>query len=418
MRFALSVWPAIGLRLVLLAGCVLFLGWGLGRTGDVSYYYTVVQPSDSGLYPFFQFWMEYPPVFPMLAVGIYRVLAWLQLGSPTAFSVSMLVLLAGADVVAIVLVHRLAARVGGHRAAALAAIAYAACPIAIYFSLGMFDDVAVVCLLAGLLALMGRRAALAGVVMGIGILTKVFPGVLLLGAVVALDWRGRLRFVAASALTLVVCLAPFQLIRPDMLAATFNNIQTRAPWESVPALTEGIYSPGYVPPPTDRTTPPPRPSSGREALPRLVIYLPEAALLLLVAASALFMVRSTTTPTPRDVAVIVTLGLSVLLLTNKGFSPQFLAWLAPLLVIVWPNATGVAYLLAFSAHLMAYYAIVTPTMNAHALGQISDDQVASAMWISVSIRSVLLAVVAGHLTWLTWRRGRLPRPARLALDTA
>ena len=41
--------------------------------------------------------------------------------------------------------------------------------------------------------------------------------------------------------------------------------------------------------------------------------------------------------------------LSLLLLYSKGYSPQYLTWLAPLLVLLFPNRQGAVYLAALSA---------------------------------------------------------------------
>jgi len=41
--------------------------------GDYVYYYGLAAYSDRGLLPFIHYWSEYPPVFPFLSVGIYRL---------------------------------------------------------------------------------------------------------------------------------------------------------------------------------------------------------------------------------------------------------------------------------------------------------------------------------------------------------
>ena len=106
--------------------------------------------------------------------------------------------------------------------------------------------------------------------------------------------------------------------------------------------------------------------------------------------------------------MLVTLALGGFMLTNKGFSPQYMAWLAPLLLVAWPNATGLVYTAAWSLYLVSYYTITAPSMGAHALGYLSDQQIAVILWISILVRSALLAVTLGHLVWLAWQRGRAP----------
>ena len=39
---------------------------------DYNFYLDIAQLSDRGLYPTVDFWLEYPPVFPWLAVAVYK----------------------------------------------------------------------------------------------------------------------------------------------------------------------------------------------------------------------------------------------------------------------------------------------------------------------------------------------------------
>jgi hypothetical protein len=255
----------------------------------------------------------------------------------------------------------------------------------------------------------------AGVLLAIGILTKIFPGVLVFGALVAFDWRGLLRLLIGAVLTLLVCLVPLARIGPGMLGASFQNMQTRAPWETVPALVQGNYYNGGLPLPTDRTTVPPAAPRGREVLPGMVIFLPEAVLMLLTTACALWLVRRQPNRTAHDVVVVITMGLASFLLTNKGFSPQFLAWLAPFLLLVWPDRVGLLYTVAFTLFFIAYYTLIAPSMSAHARGNLPDQQIATVLWTAILIRSALLTIVIGHLGVLVWRRTRGAARARRRL---
>ena len=43
--------------------------------GDYPYYYELARLSDRGLWPYLHYWMEYPPVFPLLSTVVYRLTA-------------------------------------------------------------------------------------------------------------------------------------------------------------------------------------------------------------------------------------------------------------------------------------------------------------------------------------------------------
>jgi Gpi18-like mannosyltransferase len=137
-------------------------------------------------------------------------------------------------------------RVSGARAASIAVLIYASSPIVVYFGLGWFDPLAVLCLLGGLFFLLRKEAVPAGVVVGLGILVKLFPGAVILAAPLLLSWRQSLRFAAALVLTLVAVLVPTALLGSDMLLASFGSMITRQPWETISALLSGTYVFGHV----------------------------------------------------------------------------------------------------------------------------------------------------------------------------
>lgn len=403
-RGGLVLAAAVAIRLALVGWCIGHLPW---VTADIAVYAHMVQQSDAGFYPFRHFWMEYPPVFPLLAVGLYRALVLLPRAGAAAFMPVYAVLMSGVDIGNLLLVHRLARRAHGPAAAGVAALIYAACPVPVWFGLGWFDALAVLALLAGLLLMVERRAAPAGVVAALGALTKLFPIVLVVVAPLSLGWLGTRRFVAALAATFVVCVAPL-LTRADLLVASFASFLTRPPWETLPALALRSYSFPILVPIEDRFTAATAfaPVSRWSGL----ALLPQAALLLaLWGAWRLWRARR---GEPSDACVLAALAVATLLLGSRGFSPQFVVWLLPLIVIVWPSWIGLWYVVLFSAHVLAYYVVVAPAMAGYyAWHTVPIEQVAAVSWASVTARTQLLCVIVGHLLVVVHRRATRPMAA-------
>jgi hypothetical protein len=111
-----------------------------------------------------------------------------------------------------------------------------------------------------------------------------------------------------------------------------------------------------------------------------------------------------------DLYALGAFSMCALLLGSKGFSSQYLLWLLPLLVLVWPNRIGMLYVLAFTAYVLLYYAYWFPDMFGHVFLQAAaEDQLAHSAWLSAGIRTLLLALVELHLfTAVFW-----PFPNRL-----
>jgi Glycosyltransferase family 87 len=360
------------------------------QSGDIPFYYQMVQLSDRGLYSYVHFWSEYPPLFPLLVTGLYRGLATLGLNTQQDFTTALQLMLFGIEVANLVLLFHLINRVHGLRAARLATAIYAACPALVFFSSGWFDPLAVLFSLAALWSITNKRAATAGVLIGLGILTKIYPGVLILTLPAALGWPGTRRAVAWTLGTIASVIAPLMLIRADLLLASFASMVTRPPWETVAALLNGNYMWGSVPDPQQRLE---AASAFVTSGTPIALTVVPAILLGLAVLGARFALKK-----ERQVYAVAALAVTSFVLANKGFSPQFIAWIIPMILLVWPNRTGLAYVVLLSVHFLMYDRVVFPTMVGYfETGQVAFDAMAPLVWMSVLARTLILAAIALHL---------------------
>jgi hypothetical protein len=363
--------------------------------GDLYLYYQMVDLAQRGLHPFIDYWSEYPPLFPLLLVGLQHAigpLAWADEASFTHAYYAVMSLVYAAN---LFLVWDLA-RIGhGTRTSHWAVVMFACCPPIAWFTLGWFDGLALLLLLLGMRALLARGARRAGVLIALGILTKIFPGVLLLVAPATLGRRGTLRLVVAMSVVLVVVLLPLAILRSDLLGATAVSMLTRPPWETLPALLAGDYVYGVLAPLTDRLTvdsarSTPGPYSGMTLILQLLTALTALA-------AAWYRTRRGNLRAT-DLYALVAFGLCALLLGNKGFSPQYLVWLLPLLPLVWPNRIGILYMLVFSIYAYIYFQFwLGDVIGYYQLDTVTVDQVARTAWLSVLTRTTLLVVLGSHL---------------------
>jgi uncharacterized membrane protein len=379
-----------GVRLLLVIHHVLNDLMDLNHAGDIPFYYHMVQLSDQGLYPFVHFWTEYPPVFPLLVSALYRTLALAGLNTQQDFTVALQLSLFAVEAANLVLLFRLVQRKNGIGAARFATAIYAGCPALVFFSSGWFDPLAVLFTLAAIHALSTKHAKTAGILIGLGILTKIYPGVLLLAVPVALDWRQTRRAVYGMLGTLAAILFPLLLIRADLVLASFASMVTRPPWETIPALLTGNYAWGMVPEPQQRFT---AASAFVSSGTPLVLTLLPAAVLALAALGACFAFKQR-----RDVYAVAALAVMTFALGNKGFSPQFIAWIIPMILLVWPNRTGLAYVALLSVHFLAYVQVVFPAMTGYfRTGTVAFDAMAPLVWLSILSRTLLFGAIVVHL---------------------
>jgi uncharacterized membrane protein len=239
---------------------------------------------------------------------------------------------------------------------------------------------------AGLWAWGRRRPALAGVLLGLAVMARTYP-LLILFALVLLGLRsGRLRAVgrvlAAAAITCAVVALPFAVANPTALGRTFL-----AWWNSA----AGLGSPWMVPQLLGHAFP----SAG-------VTLLALMGLGLVAAVGAPFALATLRRPTLPEVSLVL---IGVVLVTGKSFPVQASLWLIPLIALcglrwrdhlVWAGAEAM--------HFIAVWLYVG--------GLSRPDRGMPAGWYAVFLALRVVGVL--YLVWRVWRnaaqRAEAPEP--------
>lgn len=338
-----NFWLVLGGTAAFLFPLLLILTTG----SDYWFYLGIGQLSNLGFYPYLHYWLEYPPVFPWLTVAIYRFALTFPPTIFSDFNITFHLLLGAvfvaADLATIALVYRIALRTGPRDEALRRMILYAALfwPVAVAF--GWYDALPAAMLFAGLYLLLRGEGGWGGVAAGLGFMTKIFPILLVPVSVKFLPrWRDRvLTVLAAAAVTLAIA-APLVVISPTYFLASYRATFSRSAWETVWALLDGYYSYGKTAPLGVRFDPT---TAGYIAYQSRVPGLPIA--LFFVALYAVLWLRPVRR-TARNLALFTALSALVFLLYSKGYSPQFIIYLLPFVVILLPWRRAVGYALALS----------------------------------------------------------------------
>ncbi|MFJ5957389.1 glycosyltransferase family 87 protein [Paenarthrobacter sp. NPDC092416] len=186
-----------------------------------------------------------------------------------------------------------------------------------------WDMWAVALLALGMYFFSRDKLILAGVCIGLGTATKLYP-VLILGAVLVLALRsGRLQafFITASAAAaswLVVNL-PIAAMNPSGWRYFFEFTQERPAGYSSPWFAFNLVA--------DRLQ---QPQLTAETINSLALYL-------FVLACALIGALALVSPRRPRIAQLAFLIVAAFILTNKVYSPQFVIWLIPLLALARPR---------------------------------------------------------------------------------
>lgn len=204
----------------------------------------------------------------------------------------------------------------------------AASPLVLVHIFTNFDALATAFAMTGLLAWARKRPVLAGVLLGLGAATKMYP-VLLLGPLLIVCWRaGKMRdfwrTTAAAVLAWTAVNLPIAILFPKGWRefyrlsevrsmnpeSIYNVIASFTGWQGF----DGPLGPGQSP-----------------------STLNMVATGLFVAACVGIAVIGLTSPRRPRVAQLCFLVVAAFLLTNKVWSPQFSLWLVPLAVLALPH---------------------------------------------------------------------------------
>ncbi|MGE5619949.1 MAG: glycosyltransferase 87 family protein [Sphingomonadaceae bacterium] len=313
---------------------------------DYDFYLEFGRLADRGLYPMLHYWTEYPPVFPWISVAAYRAVEALPTlnGSPIFWlrlALGSFLLLF--DIGNLVLIYILGHAIHTPARAIRGAWMYSLLFTPLHVWLGWFDTMPLFfLLLAVTLGVKGRRdwASLAA---GFGFMVKILPA-LAFPTLLRAEQRpwAWVKMVGLATLAAASVALPFLLAAPQFLRASFQSMFSRSPWETPWAIYEGYFGYGQVAPLQDRLDPS---TAGYQAyeshLPWTAIGLGFAVLYLL-----LWWLSARRQDARQGLNQVAFTGLSInlFLLFSKGYSPQFLVYLVPFVLLVVPPLRAVGYL--------------------------------------------------------------------------
>ena len=372
------------------------------NNSDYDFYFSFARLSNLGFYPFVSYWLEYPPLFPWLAVLIYR-LSLLLPPMPEEPIFWFRLLLGGVvylfDLGNLVLIYAMARDAYGRRRAIQVMAVYGALLMPVYTWLAWFDTVPLFFLLAAVWLLMRRRLYLASALAWIGFMVKIVPLLALAaGARLEKTWRRRFWLLVPAGLAIGLLALPFVVVSPRYLIASFASIVYRSSWETVWALLEGYFSFGAVAPLGERFDPASAHYTNHPG------WIPFPLVTAAFGAAYYWLwQRQSRQPASRQIILLAGLTVNFYLLASKGYSPQFLVYVLPFLVLALPVWRGLGYATALTfANLVEW--------------PIYHTMFGGAAWVlvvGVLLRTVLLILVSVEYVsllygWVWWRRWSQP----------
>lgn len=349
--------------------------------GDYQHYFNLATLAGQGYFPFIHYWYEFPPIFPWLNIAVYT-LAGQQLKN---YIVLLALVLLLAECANLYLLYRLALQLYGRSRAIATAWVYTVLFVPVFFWLGNFDALTTFFILLALHGLLRGKQALPAIAIGLGMMVKFLPILL-----VATVWR--LRGLKAALLTgaaaLVIGLifyAPFGLLNPTQTVASLQAQARKSSYQTVWALIDGNYTTGNFGPLSDHFDPAlaTQPVNNPPVIPSWLTLIPFGLLGLYA------LTRPRQLPDANlDAVVFTAFTFVIFILWSQGWSPQWQTFVIPLL------------LLALPLNRAALFVIVLGFVNFAEWPVILSRGLTQLLPLTIILRTLLLALLA----WEFFRR--------------
>ena len=361
------------------------------RGSDVGAYEQRARLALQGLHPYLDYWVEYPPVFPWIASGL-KLLSVPLGGDEAAFQVLFSLMMVGVEAGVLWLLHAIAVRVWDEPRGLVTAAAYAALFYPMYIANRHFESIAVLFLLLAVYLVIRERRHTATLAIALGMLTKLFPAAALPGLLAGQSWTGRTRYVALLVASVVGALAPLAVVGREFFVASLQNMLHRPAWETLWALADGYFGFGWI----HRYRQTPETALEFNYTPDLPAAAWWGAAGLVVAIYAVLALRRSQ-PTPAGVVWTAGLALAAFALYLRGWSPQFMVWLLPFVLLAYPGGRGFLIATGLSGLALLEYPVYSVLWS---------DFHPWTLWIIVVMRTLAILALGIVFARRLWLEGR------------
>ena len=299
---------------------------GLHGYGDFLHFFQLAQLPG---WPYFNYWSEFPPIFPFLSSVLYRLAG----GQEHVYDYLLIFILLAADAGSLYLFIKMSGRLYvGENGSLLRNLAYFVVLISLAYSWWYFDPLAVFAMLLGVTLLLENKRLLSGLAFGLGLLIKFFPALGLIIAWRALPWKKALWITALALGAGILVYGGLWLVSPRFTLASLQSQGNKGSWETVWALLDGNLATGLFGPEIERLNPA-LASVARGNPPRIPPWIT------LIGLGGIGLWGFFKACRDNDLQQLALLGWcwSLFLLWSPGWSPQWLLYLLPLILLVIPE---------------------------------------------------------------------------------
>ncbi len=353
---------------------------GLRGYGDFHHFFNLASMG----WPYLDYWVEFPPVFPILSRMIYII----SNGQEHIYDYLIAILLSLVQTVSIYIFIKIALRLYGESRGGQRGWVYFAILVGLAYGWWYFDPLAVLAMMAGLWLLIEGKDIKAGIAFGFGALVKLFP---LLGIPVAWRFRRVKQALYTTLLSLTITIVGYGLFfiaSPEFTISSIRSQASKGSWETVWALLDTNYNTGNFGPEIEHLDPKAAMiSRGNPARISPWITFP------FFLGIGVWIFTRPMIVEPKSLVAFLGITWCIFVLWMPGWSPQWVLYLLPLILLALPDREAI---------LMAVCLVLINLLEWPILLSRGYNW---GLWITIPVRTLLLILCA----WLFWTVVRVPK---------
>lgn len=308
---------------------------GVGTSGDRLYHYQLASLSADGKLPFRDWWSEFPPVWFITTTTVYIALG--ENVNYTSWSLMLGILMVVFETGNLLMMRAIGSKLYNKSTGMALAWVYAVTIAPVIFMWWNFDSIMTFFLLLGIHYLLQKRDVHSAVAVGIGILVKFVPA-LLIGAVIRFrDIRKAIIYLIITVVTVAIVYVPLLGMNAEMTAVSLTAQFQKASYQSVWAIIDRNYTTGNFGT-VESHFDPAQAGLIEGKNPEVV-----PGILRLVIAGLIGLFVFLRMKRFDDIGLVAFVGITLLIfyLQSQGWSPQWITQIIPLTLLIFPNRTGV-----------------------------------------------------------------------------
>jgi len=302
-----------------------FIPDGLHGFGDFPIYFE--NAALPGL-PYFKYWSEYPPIFAWIIEFIY----FLARGNAFVFDFILYLMLSIAGSISVWLVANISNLISNsEKDTQQRTVIYFGFLALTSYTWWYFDLIPVTMMLAAIYFLLKENDQQSAIWLGLGMLTKWFP-VLLLPAIFRVrKLKSFLKIAAISIGMVIVVWGIHYIISPTMTWASLQSQPSRSSWQTIWALIDGNMTTGAFVPIGEKIWP--EAANFQRGNPAVV---PTWATLIVFGLIGLWLLFKMNAQKKSNLLAMIGITWILFLIWSPGWSPQWILYLLPLICLSLP----------------------------------------------------------------------------------